>query len=95
MTHMRLVALSLVLNDYGFLRLQNLLNFDFIFARSFLGWTQRFFILFTCLHVQGYWFFHLVLLTGTSKFFSFFCLLLFEDKCYYNVGLDAGLDGKI
>ena len=42
MTHMRLVALSLLLNDFGFLRFQNLLNFDFIFAPSFLGWHSTF-----------------------------------------------------
>ena len=58
-----------------FLLLHKFLNFDFIFARSFLGRTQicqRLLVFLTCFLVKVHWFLHLVLLTGTRQFFIFF-----------------------
>ena len=53
------------------------INCDFIFACSFLRRTQIcqcLLVFFTCFLVKVHWFFHLVLLTGTSQFFDILCL---------------------
>ena len=69
--------------SYGQTRKQrnkNINNFCFIFAYSFLSRTQicqRLLIFFTCFPVKVHWFFHLVLLTGTSQFFLYSLFVTF------------------